>query len=38
VCATEEPAAFEVAGTTAWCHLHTTGPTLAGAPVSTLTI
>ena len=37
VCATSDPAPFTTpAGTTTWCHLHTSGPTLAGAPVSTL--
>ena len=37
VCAAEEPPPFEAEGTTTWCHLHTGGPTLAGAPISTLT-
>ena len=37
VCHEVDPPAFETpTGTTTWCHLHTTGPTLAGAPVSTL--
>jgi hypothetical protein len=37
VCAREDPPAFTTeAGTTTWCHLHTSGPTLGGEPVSTL--
>jgi oligopeptide/dipeptide ABC transporter ATP-binding protein len=37
VCAVEDPPPFETdTGTTVWCHLHTTGPLLAGAPVTTL--
>jgi len=37
VCATEEPAPFTTAsGTTVCCHLHTTGPALAGSPVTVL--
>jgi len=38
VCARVDPPAYVTeAGTTTWCHLHTSGPTLAGEPVSTLT-
>jgi peptide/nickel transport system ATP-binding protein len=38
VCAVEDPPPFQTAaGTTVWCHLHTSGPTLAGEPVSALT-
>jgi oligopeptide transport system ATP-binding protein len=34
VCAVEDPPAFNAPdGTTVWCHLHTTGPVLAGASV-----
>jgi oligopeptide/dipeptide ABC transporter ATP-binding protein len=34
VCREQEPPAFECAdGTTVFCHLHTTGPQLAGAPL-----
>jgi peptide/nickel transport system ATP-binding protein len=34
VCAEEDPPPLTTAGgTTVWCHLHTTGPVLAGAPV-----
>ncbi|HVM63677.1 MAG TPA: ABC transporter ATP-binding protein [Acidimicrobiales bacterium] len=37
VCAVEEPPAFRTeAGTTVWCHLHTSGPVLAGEPVRAL--
>jgi oligopeptide transport system ATP-binding protein len=37
VCAVEDPPPFETdTGTTVWCHLHTTGPRLAGAPVTAL--
>jgi peptide/nickel transport system ATP-binding protein len=37
VCAAEDPPPFATdTGTTVWCHLHTTGPRLAGAPVTTL--
>ena len=37
VCRTEVPPAFVApSGSTVRCHLHTTGPTLAGAPVATL--
>ena len=37
VCAGIDPPPFETpSGTTTWCHLHTTGPSLAGAPVSAL--
>jgi len=37
VCRQVDPPAFETAGgSTTWCHLHTTGPALAGAPVSEL--
>jgi peptide/nickel transport system ATP-binding protein len=37
VCAVEDPPPFVTpGGTTTWCHLHTTGPTLRGEPVSTL--
>jgi hypothetical protein len=37
VCAEEEPPPFTAAnGVVAWCHLHTTGPTLAGAPIADL--
>jgi oligopeptide/dipeptide ABC transporter ATP-binding protein len=37
VCAHEDPPPFASAtGTTVWCHLHTTGPTLVGAPVTML--
>ena len=35
VCSKEDPPAFTSDdGTTVWCHLHTSGPSLAGAPVS----
>jgi oligopeptide/dipeptide ABC transporter ATP-binding protein len=35
VCAVEDPPPFTTAdGTTVWCHLHTAGPELAGAPVN----
>jgi oligopeptide/dipeptide ABC transporter ATP-binding protein len=34
ICTKEDPPAFTTGdGTTVWCHLHTTGPVLAGAPV-----
>jgi peptide/nickel transport system ATP-binding protein len=37
ICHEVDPPPFGTpTGTTTWCHLHTTGPTLAGAPVSTL--
>jgi oligopeptide/dipeptide ABC transporter ATP-binding protein len=37
ICAEIDPPPFETPmGTTTWCHLHTSGPVLAGAPVSTL--
>ena len=37
ICAQVDPAPFRTsAGSTSWCHLHTSGPVLAGAPVSTL--
>jgi peptide/nickel transport system ATP-binding protein len=37
ICSEIDPAPFETPiGTTTWCHLHTSGPALAGAPVSTL--
>jgi peptide/nickel transport system ATP-binding protein len=37
ICADVDPPAFETPmGTTTWCHLHTSGPALAGAPVSSL--
>ena len=37
VCREVDPPPFQTpAGSTAWCHLHTSGPVLAGAPVSTL--
>ena len=37
ICAHEDPAPFATdAGTTVWCHLHTSGPTLAGSPVTML--
>ncbi len=37
VCRTEDPPAFVApGGTTVRCHLHTTGPELAGAPVASL--
>ncbi len=37
VCAVDDPAPFETPnGTTVWCHLHTTGPTLAGDTVLSL--
>jgi peptide/nickel transport system ATP-binding protein len=37
VCHDVDPPSFQTpAGTTTWCHLHTSGPALAGAPVSTL--
>ena len=37
ICAAVDPPAFQTAdGSTAWCHLHTSGPTLAGAPVTTI--
>jgi oligopeptide/dipeptide ABC transporter ATP-binding protein len=35
VCSQEDPAPFTTGeGTTVWCHLHTAGPGLAGAPVN----
>jgi peptide/nickel transport system ATP-binding protein len=38
ICREVDPPPFETStGTTTWCHLHTSGPALAGAPVSTLT-
>jgi peptide/nickel transport system ATP-binding protein len=37
VCAQADPPPFVTpSGTTTWCHLHSSGPALAGAPVSTL--
>jgi peptide/nickel transport system ATP-binding protein len=37
VCTVEDPAPYITAsGTTVWCHLHTTGPALAGESVMTL--
>jgi peptide/nickel transport system ATP-binding protein len=37
ICSKVDPPPFETpTGTTTWCHLHTSGPALAGAPVSTL--
>jgi oligopeptide/dipeptide ABC transporter ATP-binding protein len=37
VCARDDPPPFRTeSGTTTWCHLHTSGPTLAGEPISTL--
>jgi peptide/nickel transport system ATP-binding protein len=37
ICREIDPAPFETpTGATTWCHLHTSGPVLAGAPVSTL--
>jgi len=37
VCAREDPPPYETAhGSTTWCHLHTSGPVLAGAPIATL--
>ncbi len=37
VCAVEDPPPFQTrSGTTTWCHLHTSGPALAGEPVSLL--
>jgi oligopeptide transport system ATP-binding protein len=37
ICRTEDPPAYVApSGTTVRCHLHTSGPELAGAPVSTL--
>jgi oligopeptide/dipeptide ABC transporter ATP-binding protein len=37
VCAQVDPPPFETsAGTTTWCHLHTSGPALAGEPVTML--
>jgi peptide/nickel transport system ATP-binding protein len=37
VCTRVDPPPLETgAGTTVWCHLHTSGPSLAGAPVATL--
>ncbi|MDA8043836.1 MAG: ABC transporter ATP-binding protein [Actinomycetota bacterium] len=37
ICKEVDPPAFATAsGTTTWCHLHTSGPALAGAPVSSL--
>ncbi|HZQ58012.1 MAG TPA: ABC transporter ATP-binding protein [Acidimicrobiales bacterium] len=37
VCATQDPAPFGAGGgTTVWCHLHTTGPALGGAPLAAL--
>ena len=37
ICREIDPPPFESStGTTTWCHLHTSGPALAGAPVSTL--
>ena len=38
ICSSVDPPPFQTsAGTTTWCHLHTSGPALGGAPVSTLT-
>ena len=35
ICSVVDPPPFQTsAGTTTWCHLHTSGPVLAGAPVS----
>jgi len=35
ICRVVDPPPFQTsAGTTTWCHLHTSGPVLAGAPVS----
>src|SRR6202030_4113810 len=35
VCAVEDPPPFTTGnGTTVWCHLHTAGPGLSGAPVN----
>jgi len=37
ICAVEDPPPFVTpGGATTWCHLHTSGPTLRGEPVSTL--
>ncbi len=37
ICREVDPAPYQTpAGTTTWCHLHTSGPALAGAPVSSL--
>ncbi|TMK54704.1 MAG: ABC transporter ATP-binding protein, partial [Actinobacteria bacterium] len=37
ICTSEDPAPFTTAtGTTVWCHLHTSGPTLRGMPVTSL--
>jgi oligopeptide/dipeptide ABC transporter ATP-binding protein len=37
ICREVDPPPYETpTGATSWCHLHTSGPTLAGAPVSTL--
>jgi len=37
VCEEQDPAPFGAGGgTTVWCHLHTTGPALGGAPLATL--
>jgi oligopeptide/dipeptide ABC transporter ATP-binding protein len=37
ICREVDPPPFESStGSTTWCHLHTSGPALAGAPVSTL--
>ena len=37
ICREVDPAPFETsAGSTTWCHLHTSGPGLLGAPLSTL--
>jgi peptide/nickel transport system ATP-binding protein len=37
ICHEVDPPPFETpTGAVTWCHLHTSGPTLAGAPVSTL--
>jgi hypothetical protein len=38
VCSNEDPPVFHApGGTMVACHLHVTGPTLAGAPVTELT-
>ena len=37
ICREVDPAPFRTTGgSTTWCHLHTSGPTLAGAPLSTV--
>ncbi len=38
VCRVEDPAAFRAGSITVHCHLHTSGPTLAGAPVGSMPV